>query len=188
MAIPRDRHGIIRKGARAADPAGSRGDIDDDANGIGSGWPGRFGELGTRLQIPTCRAGADGGVRMSVRISISWPAGRLEAELFDTPSVQALLDALPTTIGADRSGDELVLPLASTMRLDETATQAVEPGTVCYWVEGASLVLQSGFAPQSRGYECCLLTAVNVLGRIAGDHHLLSSVRNGDLVTVERLA
>jgi len=124
---------------------------------------------------------------MSGRISIVWPAGRLEAELFDTPSASVLLDALPATLRAGRSGDELLLPLASGMRLDDTATQVVDPGVVGYWVEGASLVLSCACTPVSRGYECCLLTAVNIIGRFDGDHSLPASIGDGDLVTVERV-
>lgn len=125
---------------------------------------------------------------MTARIAISWPGGRLEAELFDTPTTQAVLDALPATATAGIWGEEVRFGLASGVRLEEAATQVVDPGTVCYWVEGASLALPFGRTPISRGYECCLVTAVNILGRIDGDYRKLAAVREGELITLERLA
>lgn len=124
---------------------------------------------------------------MGARVAIIWPAGRLEAELFDTPSADAVLDALPAEVSADILGEELRLRLGANVRLEDAATQIAEPGAVCYWVDGAALVLPFGLAPVARGYECCLLTAMNVLGRIDGDHRMLRSVREGDILRVERV-
>lgn len=129
----------------------------------------------------------DGCAPMTVRILIRWPERQLEGLLRDTPSTRAVLDSMPVAQAAVVSGEELRLALACNARLDETATQTIDPGMICYWVEGGALVLPFGLQPISRGYECCLATAVNVLGRIEGDFRQLATVREGDPVFIERL-
>jgi hypothetical protein len=67
------------------------------------------------------------------------------------------------------------------------ARQVVEPGAVCFWVQGSSLALPFGPTPVSRGDECRLVTEVNVLGRIEGDPKELGKVRAGEVIRVERV-
>ena len=61
----------------------------------------------------------------------------------------------------------------------------MDPGTVCYWVQGKSLAIPFGPTPISQGDECRLVARVNVLGRILRDPTLLRSVRDGDAIRVE---
>jgi len=63
----------------------------------------------------------------------------------------------------------------------------VEPGTVCFWVEGNALALPFGPTPVSRGDECRLVTSCNVLGAIEGDPRQLGKVRQGAAIRVELL-
>jgi hypothetical protein len=72
--------------------------------------------------------------------------------------------------------------------LEPKAREVVEPGTVCFWVQGSSLALPFGPTPVSHGNECRLVTAVNILGKIESDLKVLKGVRQGDKValTIER--
>jgi hypothetical protein len=72
--------------------------------------------------------------------------------------------------------------------LDEDPKQVVEPGTICFWVQGSSLALPFGPTPISEGSECRLVTAVNVLGKLDGDPRALATVKPGESITVEAVA
>jgi hypothetical protein len=120
------------------------------------------------------------------RISIAWGSSLLEAELHDTPTARAVLAALPLEALASTWGDEVYFEVPVSARLEADARQVVDPGTVCFWVEGNSLALPFGPTPISEGKECRLVTEVNVLGKILGDPQLLKSVKDGTRVRVAR--
>jgi len=119
-----------------------------------------------------------------MRILISWPRGQLTATLADTPTARQLVAALPVRGSAQCWGDEVYFHVPLGARLEADACEVVPPGTLCYWVEGASLALPFGPTPVSHGDECRLVTRVNRLGRIDGDPRRLASVAVGDTVAV----
>ena len=110
---------------------------------------------------------------------------KLLGELDDTPTAKLVIDALPCTSAANTWGKEVYFDLpVNSARLEDGATDVVEPGTICYWVQGNSLALPYGPTPVSQGDECRLVTAVNRLGRILGDPRDLARIHAGDKVTV----
>ena len=119
------------------------------------------------------------------RISITWRSGKVVAELTDTPTAAQLLAALPCRASANTWGDEVYFSVPLKVRLEPGAQQVVDPGTVCYWVDGSSLALPFGPTPASKGNECRLVTRCNVLGKIVGDPQQLKTVRDGDEIRVE---
>jgi len=122
----------------------------------------------------------------TTRIRISWPKGALTAVLRDTPTTQKLLAALPCESTANTWGEEVYFSVPVKAKLEPDARQVVDPGTVCFWVQGSSLALPFGPTPVSKADECRLVTEVNVLGAFEGDARKLKSVRDGDAVRVER--
>lgn len=119
------------------------------------------------------------------KIKIIWPAGSLTATLADTPTARAVLGALPCESSASTWGDEVYFSLPVHAELEPDARQVVDPGTVCFWVQGSALALPYGPTPVSRGDECRLVTKVNLLGKIDGDPAVLGSVADGDTIRVE---
>lgn len=119
------------------------------------------------------------------RIRVRWPKGQLDADLLDTPTARKLLAALPCSSSANTWGDEVYFPVPVEATLEAGAKQVVDPGTVCFWVEGSSLALPFGPTPVSKAGECRLVAKVNILGRFDGDPRQLASVREGDPVSVE---
>lgn len=119
-----------------------------------------------------------------MQIRISWENGELIGTLDDTATGKKLAEALPHTASASTWGEEVYFSLPVETELEDDATDVVEPGTICYWVQGRSLALPYGPTPASQGSECRLVTAVNVLGRIEGDPREFASLRDGDSVTV----
>ena len=119
------------------------------------------------------------------RIRIAWGSGEVIADLRETPTVKQLLKALPSTSRAQTWGEEVYFELPCEVLLEPDARQVVEPGTVCYWVEGNSLALPFGPTPASTGQECRLVTRCNVLGQIQGDPRRLKAVKPGNAISVE---
>ena len=121
------------------------------------------------------------------KIRINWPRGELTATLADTPTAKAVLAALPARSRANTWGEEVYFSLDAKVRLEADAREVVDPGTVCFWVQGSSLALPYGPTPVSHGSECRLVTRVNVLGKLDGDPRALATVRDGDAVEVAAL-
>lgn len=120
-------------------------------------------------------------------IRIRWAKGEVGADLFDTPTAHRILESLPIRSKANTWGEEIYFTVPVKTTLEPDARQVVEPGTVCYWVEGKSLALVFGPTPISQGNECRLVTKVNVLGKIQGDSQMLKSIQDGDSMRVEKV-
>ena len=95
-----------------------------------------------------------------------------------------MVAALPAKSRANTWGEEVYFTLAADVELEREAREVVDPGAVCFWVQGSSLALPYGPTPVSRGDECRLVTRVNVLGKLEGDPRALASVRDGDAIEV----
>jgi uncharacterized protein len=121
------------------------------------------------------------------RIRIAWKGGEVIANLRETSSVKQLVSALPWEAKASTWGEEVYFELPLKLTLEVDAQQVVEPGTVCFWVEGSSLALPFGPTPASKGDEPRLVTRCNVLGKIEGDPRELKKVKAGAAIRVELL-
>jgi hypothetical protein len=119
------------------------------------------------------------------RIRIAWRSGEVIADLRESPTVTKVLAALPCKANANTWGDEVYFSLPVAAQLEPDAEQVVDPGSVCFWVDGSALALPFGPTPVSKGSECRLVTKCNLLGKIAGDPGKLRSVREGDEIRVE---
>ncbi len=123
-----------------------------------------------------------------MHIRITWDGGEVTGTLMDTPTARALVDALPSKSRASTWGTEVYFSVPVQAALEPDARQVVDPGAICFWVQGSSLALPFGPTPVSEGDECRLVTPVNVLGNIDGDPRALESVNDGDEITVEAVA
>jgi hypothetical protein len=120
-----------------------------------------------------------------VRVRIAWQGGEVTANLRDTPTAKQLVTVLPCEAQASTWGDEVYFEVPLKAVLEPDAQQVVQPGTVCFWVQGSSLALPFGPTPVSEGDECRLVTRCNVLGKIEGDPRQLKKVRQGARIRVE---
>ena len=108
----------------------------------------------------------------------------LEVELRDTPTVAALLAALPFEGRAQTWGEEVYFSAPVSAKLEKDAQQTVEPGTVCFWTQGDAIALPYGRTPISTDDRPKLAAACNVLGKIVGDPKALAKVKSGAKITV----
>jgi hypothetical protein len=122
-----------------------------------------------------------------MKLSLRFKSGKLEVELFDTPTARALLEALPFESRAQTWGEEVYFATPVKAKLEKDARQVVDPGTVCFWTEGDAIALPYGRTPISTDERPKLANRCNVLGSIVGDPKRLAAVKGGETVRVEKL-
>jgi len=120
-----------------------------------------------------------------VKLRIQAGALSFAVALDETPTAQALLEALPFESVAQTWGEELYFEAPVSADLEPGARQVVEPGTACFWVEGSAVALPYGRTPVSgKDGKPKLVSRCNVLGRVLGDPKLLSKIKPGDKIKV----
>ena len=109
----------------------------------------------------------------------------LAAELRDTPTADAIWNALPIESQAHTWGDEVYFSTSVDAELESDAKDVVESGELAFWVQGSSIALGFGPTPASHGEEIRLVTATNIWGQALADVTILKAVQEGDRVCVE---
>ena len=121
------------------------------------------------------------------RIRIRWDAGEVTGTLNDSGTARELAEVLPCEGLANTWGEEAYFEIPLDVSLDSEPKQVVDPGTICYWVQGQAVALPYGPTPISQGNECRLVTACNVIGEVDGDARQLATIAEGMTLTLERL-
>ena len=108
------------------------------------------------------------------------------AELNDTHTADVIWEALPLSAAGNIWGDEIYFAIGVELP-EENAQAVVSLGDLGYWPPGHAFCIFFGPTPVSRGQEIRPASPVNVFGRIIGDPKVLERVRDGEIITVERL-
>ena len=110
---------------------------------------------------------------------------KVEAELYDTPTVRAIVDKLPITAQAQRWGDEIYFSIPAIAQLENNSRDVLQAGELGYWPPGNAFCIFFGPTPASKGDEIRAASAVNIIGKIKGDWSGLLNVSSADSVLIE---
>ena len=121
-----------------------------------------------------------------MKIKIFFNEHEIEAELENTQTAKEIYASLPLDGAANLWGDEIYFVIPLKIDAEKDATDVVEKGDVAYWPEGCCFCIFFGKTPESTETEIKAASKVNIFGKIKGDLSILKTVKNGDLVVVER--
>ena len=115
-------------------------------------------------------------------------AGKVQvsAELNDTPTAEAIWDALPIKARANTWGDEIYFTIPVELEEAPDAKAVVNLGDLGYWAPGSAMCIFFGLTPVSRGNEIRPASPVNVFGMVKGDVAVFKTVRSGEGMVIEK--
>lgn len=118
------------------------------------------------------------------RIRITAGGVTAEAELNDSPTAQAIGEALPITARANRWGEEIYFRIPVRQELAADARADVSVGELGYWPPGNAFCIFFGRTPASIGDEPRAASPVNPIGHVVGDATVFRQVGDGEVVTL----
>ncbi len=119
-------------------------------------------------------------------ITIAVEGIKLEAELIDTPTTQAIWEALPIEGAVNTWGEEIYFNIPVNVAQEPEARADVSVGELGYWPVGQAFCIFFGRTPASTDENPRAASPVNIFGRIRGDTTLLKSVKSGAMIRVEQ--
>lgn len=122
---------------------------------------------------------------MDKRIRIRANTIEVTAELNDTKTAEAIWEALPIRSQVSLWGEEIYFSIPIHLEL-ENGQELVDIGDLGYWPPGNAFCIFFGPTPTSRGEEIRPASPISVFGKVVGDAKVLSQIKQGAEITVER--
>jgi len=109
------------------------------------------------------------------------------AELGDSDTARAILEALPIRGTVRRWGEEIYFGIDLEQASAADAREVMEVGELAYWPPGRAFCIFFGPTPASIGDEPRAASEVNPVGSVEGDATRFTSVPDGAEIVLERL-
>ncbi len=122
-----------------------------------------------------------------MRIKITVGSLSMEAELNETLTAKKVADALPIRSPFNTWGDEFYFTIPVEAELDESEREEVEVGDLGYWPTGKAFCIFFGQTPMSKPGKIIPASAVNIIGKVAGDAGRFKEVKAETEVLVEAI-
>jgi len=110
----------------------------------------------------------------------------LTADLNDSVTADAILEALPIQASGNRWGEEIYFSIPVQQDGSPDARADMEVGEIAYWPPGNAFCIFFGPTPASDGDEPRAASPVNPVGRILEDTEPLKQVPDGASVVISR--
>ncbi len=124
---------------------------------------------------------------MATRIRITVGKITLAAELNESDTAEASLQALPFQQPGNRWGDEIYFAVPVQSPLAPDAREDMQVGELAYWPPGKAFCIFFGPTPASDGEQPRAASPVNPIGRIIDNPAPLKDAADGVTVYVERV-
>lgn len=119
-------------------------------------------------------------------ITITVNGKTFRAELNDSPTAVAIVDALPISGGANTWGDEIYFEIPVNMPQETSARDDVTVGELGYWPVGKAFCIFYGRTPASTDENPRAASPVNIIGKILDNAAELIGTHHGAEVLIEK--
>lgn len=120
------------------------------------------------------------------RITIQVGGIKLDAELKNNKTAEAIYAALPVEAPLNTWGEEFFFKIPGVKDHRETATTQVKVGDLAFWGAGEVLAIFFGRTPMSMGADPVPADRVNVIGKVIGDATVLRQAMNAGKIRVDK--